>query len=100
MPFNQFRGGVAVELIAHVDQALDGGHVDVVHGAKVEDHGAEDGAVVVQADDLAAARPGVIPGAVLSGCEFRLSLWQREKGKEGDLHQALHSGQVGCGACA
>lgn len=57
--------GVAVELIADVDEVLDGGYVDVVDGAKVEDYGFQSWFVVFDRSGLAAARAGVVPWSVL-----------------------------------
>lgn len=65
VPVHPFRGGVAVQLVAHVDQVLDRRDVDVVDGGEVEDDGFEGGAVRVLDQGLATAGAGVIPRAVL-----------------------------------
>lgn len=66
MPVYGVWGGVAVELIADVDEVLDGCDVDVVDGGEVEDDGFEGGLVGLDGNGFAAARTGVVPGAVLS----------------------------------
>ncbi len=67
MPVDGVWGGVAVELVADVDEVLDGGDIDVVNGGEVEDDGFEGGFVGFDGDGLAAAGAGVVPGAIL-GC--------------------------------
>lgn len=54
---------MAVELVAHVDEVLDGGDVDVVDGGEVEDDGFED-RTVVAAGYVTLAWAGVVPRAV------------------------------------
>ena len=66
MPVDGVRSGVAVKLVADVDEVLHRGDVDVVDGGKVEDDGFECGSVGFDGDGLAAARARVVPGAVLS----------------------------------
>lgn len=58
---------VAVELVADVDEVLDGGDVDVVDGGEVEDDGFEGGFGGVVRGGAVAAGPGVVPGTVLVG---------------------------------
>lgn len=65
VPVHFFRGGVAVELVAHVDEVLDGSDVDIVDGREVEDDGFEGGAVRLLDQWFTTARAWVIPGAVL-----------------------------------
>ena len=65
VPVHLFRGGVAVELVAHVDQVLDGSDVDIVDGGEVEDDGFEGGAVRLLDQWFTTAWAWVIPGAVL-----------------------------------
>lgn len=67
VPVHGVRGGVAVELVADVDEVLDRRDVDVVDGGEVKDDGFEGGFVGLDGDGLAAARARVVPGAVL-GC--------------------------------
>lgn len=67
VPFDFVGGGVAVELVADVDEVLDGGDVDVVDGGEVEDDGLEGGEGGLVGRGAAAAGPGVIPGSVLEG---------------------------------
>ena len=69
VPLDAVRVGVPVELVAEVDEGLRGGDVEEVDGREVEDDGAEGGAGgdFLAVDDLAAARAGVVPGAVLGG---------------------------------
>jgi hypothetical protein len=45
VPVNASRGGVAIELVAHIDQVLYGRDVDVVYGGEVENDGSQDGTV-------------------------------------------------------
>ncbi len=65
VPVDFVGRGVAVELVAHVDEVLDAGDVDVVDGAEVEDYGLERWPLVVVGWSFAAAWAGVVPGAVL-----------------------------------
>ena len=65
VPVDRVRGGVAVELVADVDEVLHGCDVDVVDGGEVEDDGFEGGIVGFDGDGFAATRAGVVPGAVL-----------------------------------
>lgn len=39
MPFDGVGGCVPVELVSDIDQVLDRGRVDVVHGGEIEDYG-------------------------------------------------------------
>ena len=66
VPVYPVRGGVAVELVADVDEVLHGCYVDVVDGGEIEDDGFESGLVGFDGDGFAATRAGVVPGAVLS----------------------------------
>ena len=65
VPVHFFRGGVAVQLVAHVDQVLDGSDVNIVDGGEVEDDGFESGAVRLLDQWFTAAGAWVVPGAVL-----------------------------------
>ena len=65
VPVYIFGGGVAVELVADVDEVLDGCNVDVVDGAEVKDYGFKGWFVGLDHRGFAAAWAGVIPGAVL-----------------------------------
>jgi len=67
VPLDPVGVGVAVELGAEVDERLGGRDVEEVDGGEVEDDGAQRGAGgdLVAVGDLAAARAGVVPGAVL-----------------------------------
>lgn len=65
VPLYHFGVGVSRELVARVDEGLDGGCVDEVDGGEVEDYGAEDGPRVGLVGLFAAARAGVIPWSVL-----------------------------------
>ena len=69
VPVDFVGGGVAVELVADVDEVLDRGDVDVVDGGEVEDDGFEgwEADFVVGDGDGAAAGAGVVPGAILWG---------------------------------
>ena len=64
VPVDRVGGGVAVELVADVDEVLDRGHVDVVYRGEVQDDGLERRAALVCLVDLAAAGAGVVPWAV------------------------------------
>ena len=66
MPVYGVRGGVAVKLVADIDEVLHRCDVDVVNGGEIEDDGFEGGLVGFDGDGLAAARARVVPGAVLS----------------------------------
>ena len=68
VPVHRVRGGVAVQLVADIDEVLDGGDVDVVDRGEVEDDGFEGRFVGFDGDGFAAARAGVVPGAILSCC--------------------------------
>ena len=65
MPVYFVGGGVAVELVAHVDEVLHRGYIDVVYRGEVEDDGFEGGEVGFGGYGLAAAGAGVIPGTIL-----------------------------------
>jgi hypothetical protein len=67
VPLDAIRVRVPVELVSQVDERLRGGDVEVVDGREVEDDGAQRGARRdgLAVDGLAAARAGVVPGAVL-----------------------------------
>jgi hypothetical protein len=64
VPLDGGGGGVAVELVADVDEVLDGGDVDVIDGGEVEDDGFEGGEVAAVWFALAAFRARVIPRSV------------------------------------
>ena len=66
VPVHRVRGGVAVQVVADGDVVLDGGDVEVVDRGEVEDEGFEGGFVGFDGDGFAAARAGVVPGAILS----------------------------------
>lgn len=66
VPVHRVRGGVAVELVADVDEVLDGCDVDVVDRGEVEDDGFEGGFVGLDGDGSAAARARVVPGPILN----------------------------------
>ena len=63
VPVDDSRGGVPVERVAEVDEALDGGDVDVVDGGEVEDYGAEGRLLLSVGGGV--FRAGVAPEAVL-----------------------------------
>lgn len=65
MPVYGVRGGVAVKLVADVNEVLHGCDVDIVDGGEVEDDGFEGGSVGFDGDGFAAARARVVPRAVL-----------------------------------
>jgi hypothetical protein len=65
VPFDDFGGSVSIELVAGIDETLDGSNVYVIDRGEVKDHGAEGGAVVIEVDGLAPAGAGIIPGTVL-----------------------------------
>lgn len=68
MPLDAVRVGVAVELLAQVDEGLGGRDVEGVDGGEVEDDGAQGGArgeLRAVGEGLAAAWARVVPGAVL-----------------------------------
>lgn len=67
VPVHRVRGDVAVELVADVDEVLDGCDVDVVDRGEVEDDGFEGGFVGFDGDGSAAARARVVPGPILKG---------------------------------
>ncbi len=67
MPVYLVWACVAVELVADVDEVLDGGDVDVVDGGEVEDDGFEGRFRRVIGGGAVAAGAGVVPGAVLLG---------------------------------
>ena len=66
VPVHRVWGGVAVELIADVDEVLDRCDVDVVDGREVEDDGFEGGLVRFDRDSFTAARARVVPWAILN----------------------------------
>lgn len=63
VPVDRVGANVAVQLVADVDEGLDGGGVDVVDGGEVEDDGLEGRAGVFLVPEV--ARFGVVPRAVL-----------------------------------
>ena len=65
VPVDFVRGGVAVELVADVNEDLHAGDIDVVDGGEVEDHGFEGGFVGFDEGFAAAPGAGVVPRAVL-----------------------------------
>ena len=65
VPVYFVRGGVAVELVADIDEVLDRGYVDIVDGRKVEYDGFEGGFVSINWCGLAAAWAWVIPRTIL-----------------------------------
>lgn len=65
VPVYLVGGGVAVELVAHVDEVLDAGYVDVVDGGEVEDYGFKGGERPFDCRSLSAAWAGVVPWSVL-----------------------------------
>ena len=66
VPVHRVRGGVAVELIADVDEVLDGCDVNVVDGGQVEDDGFKSWLVGFDGYGSTTARSGVVPGAILN----------------------------------
>ncbi len=67
MPIYFVRGGVAVKLVADIDEVLDGCDVDVVDGREVEDDGFEGGFVGFVWRGAATAWAWVVPGTILWG---------------------------------
>ncbi len=65
MPVDLVRACIAVELVADVDEVLDGGDVDVVDGGEVEDDGFEGGFGGLVGGGAVTAGTGIIPRAVL-----------------------------------
>ena len=86
VPIYGVRGGVAVKLVADVDEILDRGDVDVVDGGKVEDDGFEGGFVGFDGNGFAAARAGIVPGAIL--CCMSASVHESENMTGRSLHRA------------
>jgi len=77
VPVDFVGGGVAVELVADVDEVLDGGNVDIVDGGEVEDDSFEGGLKGVVGGLAVAAGAGVVPGAVLLVSKIsRACLWR------------------------
>ncbi len=72
VPLDCVRGGVAVELVADVDEVLDRGDVDVVDGGEVEDNCFEGGEVAAVGFFVTAAGARVVPGAV---AETWVAVW-------------------------
>ncbi|TKW52537.1 hypothetical protein CTA1_13432 [Colletotrichum tanaceti] len=60
VPLHHLGLGVVVQLVAHIDEALDRRDVDVVDGRAVEDDGPDDGAAVVHVDLGTSARAGLL----------------------------------------
>ena len=65
VPIDLLGAGVAIELVAHVNQVLDGSDVDVVDRGEVKDDGFEGGFGGVVGRGAVATWAGVIPGAIL-----------------------------------
>ena len=65
MPIYFVGGRVAVELVADVEEVLDGCYVDVVDGRKVEDDGFKGGFMGIVDRDAATAWSWVVPGPIL-----------------------------------
>ena len=66
MPVYGVGGGVTVKLVADVDEVLHRCDVDIVHGREIKDDSFEGGSVGFDRDGFAAARAGIVPGAVLT----------------------------------
>lgn len=66
VPIHRVRGGVAIELVADVDEVLDGCNIDVIDRGEVKDDGFEGGFVGFDGDGSAAARARVVPGPILN----------------------------------
>ena len=86
VPIYSVRCGVAVKLVADVDEMLDRGDVDIVDGGKVEDDGFEGGFVGFDGNGFAAARARIVPGAIL--CCMSASVRESEKMTGRSLHRA------------
>lgn len=67
MPIYFVGGRVAVELVADVEEVLDGCYVDVVDGRKVEDDSFKGGFMGFVGRDAATAWAWVVPGSILYG---------------------------------
>ena len=84
MPVYRVRSGPAVELVADIDEVLDGRDVDVVDRGEVKDDGFEGRFVGFDGDGLAATRARVVPGAILNNNVVRLTgRGKRGLGREG-----------------
>ena len=66
VPVHGVWGGVAVELVADVNEVLDGCDVNVVDGGQVEDDGFEGWLVSFDGCGSTTARAGIVPGAILN----------------------------------
>ena len=97
VPIYGVRGGVAVKLVADVDEMLDRGDVDIVDGGKVEDDGFEGRFVGSDGNGFAAARARIVPGAIL--CCMSASVQEREKMLGRSLHRAWGRNRGWCGGC-
>ncbi len=88
MPLDAVGLRIAVELVAQINQGLGGRDVEVVDTREVEDDGAENraGGNLIAVCDLAAARAGVIPRAVLRCVRVKKSSVRLKS--DGYLHQA------------
>lgn len=72
MPIYLVRGGVAVELVADVEEVLDGCDVDVVDRRKVEDDSFESGFIRFVWRGAATAWTWVVPGTILWDCKYKV----------------------------
>lgn len=68
MPGDGGWGGVAVKLVANIDEILDRGDIDLVNGGEIENDGLEDGLALVDDDGLTTGWSWVIPWAILKVC--------------------------------
>ena len=81
MPVYFVGGCVAVELVANIDQILDGGYVDVVDGRKVQNDGLQSRLVDFGWRYRTTTRAGIIPRAILEvGVSIVISEHARERG--------------------
>ena len=65
VPVHGVRGGVAVELVADIDEVLDDCDINVVDGGQVEDDSFEGWLVRFDGYGSTTARAGIVPGAIL-----------------------------------
>lgn len=71
MPVNRIRGGVLIQLVAHIDQRLNRGYVYEIGGSTVKDDGFEGGfGFDVIQQILCVPGAWIVPGTILRTHEF------------------------------
>ena len=78
VPIDLRRGGITIELVTNIDQVLNRGDINIVHGGKVEDDSPENGKIFARNQRLAFPWTRVIPWTILN---MKVSLVRAEEGE-------------------